>query len=67
MELSASELLLIAAIALLVLGPQDMIKTAQQVGRWVGKMKTQFNNMKVLLNEEILQEEKKKLAEKQDG
>lgn len=60
MELSFPEILLILAIALLVLGPQDLIKTAQQMGRWMGKLKTQLNNVKVLLNEEVMQEERKK-------
>jgi len=43
-----------------VLGPKDLIKTAQQMGRWMGKLKTQLNNVKVLLNEEVMQEERKK-------
>ncbi len=60
MELSFPEILLILAIALLVLGPQDLIKTAQHMGRWMGKLKTQLNNVKVLLNEEVMQEERKK-------
>jgi sec-independent protein translocase protein TatB len=63
MELSFPELLLILAIALVVLGPKDMVKTAQQLGRWMGKMRTQFNNMKVMLDEEVLEDERKKLDE----
>lgn len=60
MELSFPEILLIVAIALFVLGPRELIKTSQQLGRWVGKLKTQLNNVKVLLNEEVMQEERKK-------
>ena len=63
MELSFPEILLILAIALVVLGPQDLLKTSQQLGRWVGKIRTQFNNMKIMLNEEMLQEERRKLEE----
>ena len=36
-EVGFSELLLIFAIALVVLGPQKLPKLAQQVGRWVGR------------------------------
>lgn len=63
MELSFPEILLILAIALVVLGPQDLIKTSQQIGRWIGKAKTQLNNVKIVLAEEVLQEEKRKKAE----
>ncbi len=61
MELSFPEIILILAIALVVLGPKDLLKTSQQLGRWVGKLRTQFNNMKIMLNEEMLQEERRKL------
>ena len=66
MELSFSEILLILVIALVVMGPQDLIKTATQLGRWSAKIKTQFNNLKIMLNEEVLVEERKKLAETQE-
>ena len=45
------------------MGPKELIKTSQQIGRWVGKFKTQMNNFKVMLNEELLQDEKQKLKE----
>lgn len=60
MELSFPEILLVLAIALVVLGPKDLIKTSQQLGRWVGKIKTQLNNVKIVLTEEIMNEEQKK-------
>ncbi len=63
MELSFPEILLILAIALIVLGPQEMIKTSRILGQWMGKVKTQLNNYKVLLNEELLQEERKNAEE----
>lgn len=63
MELSFPEILLILAIALIVLGPQDLIKISQQLGHWIGKMKTQLNNVKIVLTEEVMQEERKKAAE----
>ncbi len=52
------------------MGPKELIKTSQQIGRWVGKFRTQINNFKIMLNEELLQEEKikeiKELAEIKD-
>ncbi|MEZ4814442.1 MAG: twin-arginine translocase TatA/TatE family subunit [Bdellovibrionota bacterium] len=58
MELSFPEILLVLAIALIVMGPRDLIKTSQQLGRWMGKIKTQINNLKVVLTEEVMQEDK---------
>jgi len=63
MDFSFSEILLILAIALIVLGPQDLLKYSQKIGRWMGKLKTQLNNVQVMLNEEMMQEEKRKLEE----
>ena len=65
MELSFPEILLILAIALLVMGPKDLIKYSQQMGRMLGKFKSQMNNMKVMLTEEVMQEERKQLEELQ--
>ena len=61
MELSFPEILLILAIAFLVLGPRDMIKAAEKMGRMIGKFKSQMNNMKIMLTEEVLAEDRKKL------
>lgn len=63
MELSFSEILLILVIALLVMGPKDIVKTATQLGRWAAKVRTQIHNFKIMLAEEVLQEEKNTLQE----
>ena len=63
MELSFTEILLIVVIALVVMGPHELIKTATQIGRWTAKVRTQVNNLKVMLNDEVLQDERKKLQE----
>ncbi len=65
MEFSFAEILLILAIALVVMGPKDLYKTALQLGRWSAKIRTQINNFKVMLNEELLMEERKKLEDAQ--
>ena len=67
MELSFPEILLVVAIALLVMGPKELVKTSQQLGKFFGRMRTQVNNMKVLLNEEILKEEREKLEKIADA
>jgi Sec-independent protein translocase protein TatA len=53
-ELSFGELLLVAAIAFLVLGPTEMVRRAQQLGRFIGRMRTEFNNLRILTEEQIL-------------
>lgn len=67
MELSFPEILLILAIALLVMGPKELVETSQKIGRWVAKAKTQMNNIKVMLSEEIIQSEREKDKGKVDG
>lgn len=53
MDFSFIELVLVAVIAFLVLGPEELIRKSQQVGRWVGKLKTYGNNLRVLAEEEF--------------
>ena len=67
MELSFSEILLIVAIALVVMGPKELVKTSHQIGLWVGKIRTQVNNMKIMLTEEVLEDEKRELRELADS
>jgi sec-independent protein translocase protein TatB len=51
-EVGFSELLLIFAIALFVLGPQKLPKLAQQVGRWVGRARAMARQFREQLEEE---------------
>src|SRR3954470_3583430 len=50
-EVGFSELLLIFAIALVVLGPQKLPKLAQQVGRWVGRARAMARQFREQLEE----------------
>lgn len=59
MDVSFGEALLVCLIALLVLGPKELVVRAHQVGRWIGKIRTQANNLKILAEEQILKEEKR--------
>jgi sec-independent protein translocase protein TatB len=51
-EVGFSELLLICAIALVVVGPQKLPKLAQQVGRWVGRARSMARQFREQLEEE---------------
>ena len=57
MDISFMEMLVIALIAFVVLGPTELVKRAEQLGRFVGKLKTEMNNFKVLTREELLKRE----------
>lgn len=51
-EVGFSELLLIFAIALVVLGPKKLPKLAQQVGRWIGRARAMARQFREQLEEE---------------
>jgi len=51
-EVGFSELLLIFALALIVLGPERLPKLAQQVGRWVGRARAMARQFRDQLDEE---------------
>lgn len=51
-EVGFTELLLIFAIALVVLGPQRLPKLAQQVGRWIGRARAMARQFREQLEEE---------------
>ena len=51
-EVGFTELLLIFAIALVVLGPQKLPKLAQQLGRWVGRARAMARQFRDQLEEE---------------
>jgi len=56
MDLSFTEMLVIGVIAFLVLGPQELARKAAQLGRFIGKMKNQMNNLKEMAKEELLKD-----------
>jgi len=65
------ELIVIGLVALLVLGPTKLIELARVAGRWVGKLRHQFNEIKADIDRELevddmrrrLAEEERKLRE----
>ena len=59
-DVGFSELLIIAVVALLVLGPERLPKAARFAGLWVRKARAQWYSVKSELEMELAQEEMKK-------
>ena len=60
------ELIVIGLVALLVLGPTKLIELARIVGRWVGKLRHQFNDIKADIDRELeVDEMRRRLAEEE--
>ena len=59
-DVGFSELLIIAVVALLVLGPERLPKAARFAGLWVRKARAQWYSVKSELELELAQEEMKK-------
>jgi sec-independent protein translocase protein TatB len=62
-DFSFSELALISAVALVVLGPERLPKVARTVGEWAGKAQRYVTQVKADINREIEVSELKKLQE----
>jgi sec-independent protein translocase protein TatB len=56
-DIGFGELLLIAVVALVVLGPERLPKAARLAGLWIRKARTQWNAVKAELENEIADEE----------
>jgi sec-independent protein translocase protein TatB len=56
-DIGFGELLLIAVVALVVLGPERLPKAARLAGLWIRKARTQWNAMKAELENELADEE----------
>ena len=65
-DIGASELLLIAVVAVLVIGPKDLPLAMRTVGRWIGKMRrlsAHFRSgMDAMIREAEMEEMEKKWA-----
>lgn len=66
LDVAPTELLVVAVVALLVIGPKDLPKAMSFVGKWVGKMRAvtrQFRSgFDAMVREAELQEMEKKWA-----
>lgn len=52
-EVGFTEILLICALALIVLGPQKLPKLAAQLGRWVGRARAMARQFRDQLDREV--------------
>lgn len=52
-DVGFSELLLVALVALIVLGPERLPDAARKAGLWIGRLKRSFNNIKNEVEREI--------------
>lgn len=59
-DVGFSELLIIAVVALLVLGPERLPKAARFAGLWVRRARAQWYSVKAELERELAQEDLKK-------
>lgn len=56
-EIGFSEILLVAFLALLVLGPEKLPKVAAQLGRWTGRARNMARQLRMQLEQEVSYEE----------
>ena len=67
-DFSSGELLVIAVVALVVLGPERLPKAARFIGMWVRKARSQWNSVRDELERELAAEElKRELKTAQDN
>ncbi len=64
-DIGFSELVLIAIVALLVIGPDRLPKVARTAGLWVGKMRGFVSSVKADIDHELAADELKKILKEQ--
>jgi len=64
-DIGFSELVLIAIVALLVIGPDRLPKVARTAGLWVGKMRGFVTSVKSDIDQELAASELKKILKEQ--
>ncbi|MEQ1836770.1 MAG: Sec-independent protein translocase protein TatB [Candidatus Nitrotoga sp.] len=63
-DISFAEMMVVAVIALLVIGPEKLPKVARDVGKFVSRLKLYFNSIKTDMSREIRMEELLKIQER---
>jgi sec-independent protein translocase protein TatB len=60
-DIGFTEMLVIAVVALVVLGPEKLPKVAKQAGAWIGKLQRYVNDVKSDINRQMELDELRKL------
>jgi len=63
-DIAPSELLLLAVVALIFIGPKDLPKVMRVVGRWIGKARAMAGHFRSGIDEMIRQSELEELEKK---
>ena len=64
-DIAFSEILVIAVVALIVIGPERLPKVARTLGHLVGRMQRYVNDVKSDISREMELEELKKIIDKE--
>lgn len=64
-DVGSGELLLILVLALVVLGPERLPEVARTLGKWTGRAKAMFNNLRYELEQEAYNRELKEKFDQQ--
>jgi len=71
LDIAPSEFLLIAAVAIVAIGPKDMPRALRTAGRWMGKMRRVSNHLRSglesMIREAELEEMEKKWREQNEA
>ena len=60
-DIGFSEMVVLAVVALVVLGPERLPKVARQAGQWIGKMRRYVDDVKTDINRQMELSELRKL------
>ena len=63
-DIGASELLLIAVVAIVVIGPKDMPAALRQAGRWIGKARRMSSHFRTGLDAMVREAEMEDMEKK---
>lgn len=66
-EVGFSELCMVALVALLVIGPEQLPKFARVSGYWIGKIRASVTRMKMEVQAELHAEEMRQLLNQQNS
>lgn len=71
LDIAPSEFLLIAAVAIVAIGPKDMPRALRTAGRWMGKMRRASNHLRsgleAMIREAELEEMERKWREQNEA